>query len=96
MSLYFSGIGTVPVGRVETGTLKPGTQISFAPSDATGECRAVEMHHNPVQQAIPGDNVGFSVRGISEGDMWLVTPSRIHLVKPSPLLLRFKDCINCM
>ena len=65
MSLYFSGIGTVPVGRVETGTLKPSTQISFAPSNATGECKTVEMHHNSVQQAIPGDNVGFSVRGVT-------------------------------
>ena len=69
MSLYFSGIGTVPVGRVETGTLKPSTQISFAPSNATGECKTVEMHHNSVQQAIPGDNVGFSVRGVSHKDI---------------------------
>jgi elongation factor 1-alpha len=60
-----TGIGTVPVGRVETGVLKPGTIVTFAPSDITTECKTVEMHHTNLDEAIPGDNVGFNIKGIS-------------------------------
>merc|ERR1712226_599882 len=64
-----SGIGTVPVGRVETGVLKPAMVVRFTPSNLTSECKSVEMHHEQLQQAIPGDNVGFSVRNISVKDI---------------------------
>ncbi len=64
-----SGIGTVPVGRVETGQIKPGMQVSFQPSDVTGEVKSVEMHHEEVPEANPGDNVGFNVRGIGKDDI---------------------------
>ncbi|MFC6836794.1 translation elongation factor EF-1 subunit alpha [Halomarina ordinaria] len=64
-----SGIGTVPVGRVETGTLEPGMNVSFQPSDVSGEVKTVEMHHEEVPQAGPGDNVGFNVRGIGKNDI---------------------------
>merc|ERR1719240_690283 len=64
-----SGIGTVPVGRVETGCLKPGMNIRFTPSGLTSECKSVEMHHEQLQSAEPGDNVGFSVRNISVKDI---------------------------
>ncbi len=64
-----SGIGTVPVGRVETGVLEPGTNVSFQPSDAGGEVKSVEMHHEEVPKAEPGDNVGFNVRGIGKDDI---------------------------
>ena len=40
-----TGIGTVPVGRVETGTLKAGQNIIFMPSNKTGEVKSIEMHH---------------------------------------------------
>lgn len=63
------GVGTVPVGRVETGVLKPGMQVHFAPSGLTTEVRSVEMHKESVPHAIPGDNVGFSVRGLSVKDI---------------------------
>ena len=63
------GIGTVPVGRVETGILKPGMQIYFAPSDKTSECKSVEMHHEQLKDAIPGDNVGFNIKGLSVKDI---------------------------
>lgn len=59
-----SGVGTVPVGRVETGVLKPGMMIHFAPANLASECKSVEMHHEQLEQAVPGDNVGFNVRGI--------------------------------
>jgi elongation factor 1-alpha len=60
-----SGIGTVPVGRVETGILKPGMQVHFAPSNQVTEVKSVEMHHTQLPQAIPGDNVGFNVKGLA-------------------------------
>ncbi|MFD1511735.1 translation elongation factor EF-1 subunit alpha [Halomarina rubra] len=64
-----SGIGTVPVGRVETGILEIGANVSFQPSDVGGEVKTVEMHHEEVPKAEPGDNVGFNVRGIGKDDI---------------------------
>jgi elongation factor 1-alpha len=64
-----SGIGTVPVGRIETGVLKPGTDVVFMPSDVGGEVKTVEMHHEEVDEAGPGDNVGFNVRGVGKDDI---------------------------
>jgi len=63
------GIGTVPVGRVETGVIKPGITCSFAPSDLSAEVKSVEMHHESMPEAIPGDNVGFNVKGLSVKDL---------------------------
>jgi len=59
------GIGTVPVGRVETGILKPGMTVVFSPVQLTTEVKSVEMHHETLDQATPGDNVGFNVKGLS-------------------------------
>ena len=62
-----TGIGTVPVGRVETGILKNGMMVVFEPSGAKGEVKSIEMHHEQANEAKPGDNVGFSVRGVDKG-----------------------------
>ena len=59
------GIGTVPVGRVETGVLKPGMVVVFAPSNLSTEVKSVEMHHESLPEAGPGDNVGFNVKNVS-------------------------------
>merc|ERR1712012_1401478 len=59
------GIGTVPVGRVETGIIKPGIVATFAPTGLTTEVKSVEMHHQSMDQALPGDNVGFNVKNVS-------------------------------
>lgn len=59
------GIGTVPVGRVETGIIKPGMVVTFAPCGLTTEVKSVEMHHEQLEQAVPGDNVGFNVKNVS-------------------------------
>merc|ERR1712132_17769 len=59
------GIGTVPVGRVETGMIKPGMIATFAPNGVTTEVKSVEMHHESMPQATPGDNVGFNVKNVS-------------------------------
>jgi elongation factor 1-alpha len=64
-----TGIGTVPVGRVETGVLKPDTKIIFNPPGKVGEVKSIEMHHEQIPQAEPGDNVGFNVRGIAKEDI---------------------------
>jgi len=63
------GIGTVPVGRVETGILKPGMVVTFAPPMITTEVKSVEMHHESLTEALPGDNVGFNVKNISIKDI---------------------------
>jgi len=63
------GIGTVPVGRVETGALKPGMVVTFGPMNTTTEVKSVEMHHEQVEAAYPGDNVGFNVKNLSVKDI---------------------------
>eukprot|EP00002_Diphylleia_rotans_P002108 TRINITY_DN112_c0_g1_i11.p2 TRINITY_DN112_c0_g1~~TRINITY_DN112_c0_g1_i11.p2 ORF type:complete len:492 (-),score=81.07 TRINITY_DN112_c0_g1_i11:159-1634(-) len=63
------GIGTVPVGRVETGILKPGMTVTFAPSGVSTEVKSVEMHHESLPEALPGDNVGFNVKNVSVKDI---------------------------
>jgi len=63
------GIGTVPVGRVETGIIKPGMVVMFAPANVTTEVKSVEMHHTALEQAGPGDNVGFNVKNVSVKDI---------------------------
>jgi len=63
------GIGTVPVGRVETGVIKPGITALFAPAGITAEIKSVEMHHESLAQAVPGDNVGFNVKNVAVKDL---------------------------
>lgn len=63
------GIGTVPVGRIETGILKPGMVVTFAPVQITTEVKSVEMHHESLPEALPGDNVGFNVKNVSVKDI---------------------------
>ena len=63
------GIGTVPVGRVETGIIKPGMVCTFAPVQVTTEVKSVEMHHESLPEAVPGDNVGFNVKNVSVKDI---------------------------
>ena len=63
------GIGTVPVGRVETGVLKAGMVVTFGPMSVTTEVKSVEMHHEVVEEAVPGDNVGFNVKNLSVKDI---------------------------
>jgi len=64
-----TGIGSVPVGRVETGVLKEGDTLVFMPSKVQGQVKSIETHHVKVPKALPGDNIGFNVRGISKKDV---------------------------
>jgi elongation factor 1-alpha len=64
-----TGIGTVPVGRIETGIMKPGQKLIFHPSNKAGEVKSIEMHHEEIPQAVPGDNVGANVRGLAKNDI---------------------------
>jgi len=63
------GIGTVPVGRIETGILKPNMVVTFAPVGLTTEVKSVEMHHETLDAAYPGDNVGFNVKNVAVKDL---------------------------
>ncbi|MBZ3871569.1 Elongation factor 1-alpha 1 [Sciurus carolinensis] len=63
------GIGTVPVGQVETGVLKPGMVVTFAPVNVTSEVKSIEMHPEALTEALPGDNVDFKVKNVSVKDV---------------------------
>lgn len=68
-----TGVGTVPVGRVVTGVMKPGMTLIFLPSKkpggVKGEVKTIEMHHEQIPQAVPGDNIGANIRGVAKGDI---------------------------
>jgi elongation factor 1-alpha len=64
-----TGVGTVPVGRVETGVLKEGDTVVFMPANASGEVKSMETHHVRMPRAEPGDNIGFNVRGVARKDV---------------------------
>jgi len=63
------GIGTVPVGRVESGILKPETKVWFAPTHVGTALKTVEMHHEQLKEASPGMNVGFNVKNLGVKDL---------------------------
>jgi len=64
-----TGHGTVPVGRVETGVMKPNMSVTVMPSGASGEVKKIEMHHQELTEANPGDNVGFNLKGVDKKDI---------------------------
>ena len=64
-----SGVGTVPVGRVETGRMKKGDKVVFMPPGAEGEVKSIEMHHEEIPEAVPGDNIGWNVRGVGRDEI---------------------------
>ncbi|AWR97191.1 translation elongation factor EF-1 subunit alpha [Acidianus sulfidivorans JP7] len=64
-----SGVGTVPVGRVESGVLKVNDKLVFMPVGKTGEVRSIETHYTRLEKAEPGDNIGFNVRGVDKKDI---------------------------
>jgi elongation factor 1-alpha len=64
-----TGVGTVPVGRVETGVMKPNDKIVVMPSGAVGEVKSIETHHTQMEKAEAGDNIGFNLRGIEKKDV---------------------------
>ena len=68
-----TGIGTVPVGKIETGIMKPGQKIIVLPGRSgkgvAGEVKTVEAHHEQLPQGEAGDNVGVSLKGIGKKDV---------------------------
>ena len=64
-----TGVGTVPVGRVETGVLKENDMVIFMPANKQAEVKSLEMHHTRIPRAEPGDNIGFNVRGVARTDI---------------------------
>ncbi len=61
-----TGIGTVPVGRIETGEMKVGQKVVVQPGNVVGEVKSIEMHHESYQKAEAGDNIGFNIRGVGK------------------------------
>ena len=63
------GVGAIPVGRIETGTVKAGDKVVVMPSGKQGEVKSLEEHHTQLTVGKPGNNIGFSIRGLSADDM---------------------------
>jgi elongation factor 1-alpha len=63
-----TGVGTVPVGRVETGHMKVGDGVIIMPEGLPAEIKSIETHHTAMQEAFAGDNIGFNLRGVSKTD----------------------------
>jgi len=63
------GVGTVPVGKIETGVLKPGDDVIFPISKQKAKVQSIEMHHEQLPKAEPGDNVGFNIKGIARNEI---------------------------
>jgi elongation factor 1-alpha len=69
-----TGVGTVPVGRVETGVIKANQKVIVMPAGVSGEVKSIETHHTQMDSAEAGDNIGFNLRGVDKkaikrGDM---------------------------
>lgn len=64
-----TGVGTVPVGRVETGRMRANDTVLVMPSSLTAEVKSIETHHTPIQEAVAGDNIGFNLRGLAKTDI---------------------------
>uniref|UniRef100_A0A2K5KVG8 Tr-type G domain-containing protein n=1 Tax=Cercocebus atys TaxID=9531 RepID=A0A2K5KVG8_CERAT len=98
------GIGTLPVGRVETGALKPGMVVTFAPVNITTEAKSVEMHHEALSEALPGVSVGFNVKNVSvknvhrgnvAGDTADITAQVIILNHPGQISAGYAPVLDC-
>jgi elongation factor 1-alpha len=61
-----TGVGTVPVGRVETGTIKSNQKVIVMPASVSGEVKSIETHHTQMDSAEAGDNIGFNLRGVDK------------------------------
>jgi len=68
-----TGIGTVPVGKIETGIMKVGQKIVVLPgrtgTGIPGEVKTIEAHHETLPEAPAGMNVGVNLRGIGKKDI---------------------------
>ncbi|KAF3825493.1 hypothetical protein GH733_005475 [Mirounga leonina] len=88
------GIGTIPVGRMETGILKPGMVLTFAPVNVTTEVTFVEMHHEALSEALPGDNVGFNVKYVLSKMLIVITWMVIILNHPSQISAGYASVLD--
>lgn len=61
------GVGMVPVGRVETGILRPNDKIIIMPEEIVTQVKSIEEHHEPLPEALPGDNIGFNIKNVEKG-----------------------------
>merc|ERR1719495_382205 len=89
------GIGTVPVGRVETGVIKPGMVVTFAPVNLSTEVKSVEMHHETLAEAVPGDNVGFNIKNVPAKESASFNAQVIVLNHPGEIQKGYTPVLDC-
>merc|ERR1712184_125313 len=89
------GIGTVPVGRVETGVIKAGMVVTFAPANVTTEVKSVEMHHETLPEGLPGDNVGFNIKNDPAKESKSFNAQVIVLNHPGEIQKGYTPVLDC-
>merc|ERR1711981_1020017 len=89
------GIGTVPVGRVETGVIKPGMVVTFAPVALSTEVKSVEMHHESLPEAVPGGNVGFNIKNVSVKEIVSFDAQVIVMEHPGQISNGYTPVLDC-
>merc|ERR1712070_1130182 len=63
------GVGQIICGTVEQGTLRPGDQVGFVPSNLKGKkIFSIEQHKKVLDSAGPGNSVGLSIKGIAKDE----------------------------
>jgi elongation factor 1-alpha len=86
------GVGTTPVGKVETGVLRPGDDLVFMPSGEKGKVNSIETHYTKIDSAGPGDNIGFNVKGVDKDKLKRGNVAS-HLKTPCSVAKAFKGRI---
>jgi elongation factor 1-alpha len=86
------GVGTTPVGKVETGVMKPGDDVIFMPSGEKGKVNSIETHYTKIDNAGPGDNIGFNVKGVNKDKLRRGNVAS-HLNNPCSVAKAFKGRI---
>ncbi len=64
-----TGHGLVAVGKVETGKLRKGEKVVIMPLNKTAEVKKIETHHQEIEEALPGDNIGFNIKGVEKKEV---------------------------
>ena len=54
---------------METGVLTLSMVVTSSPVNVATEVNSVEMYHEALSEALPGDNVGFNVNKVSVKDV---------------------------
>ena len=76
------GIGTVVTGTLWSGAIRPGDALELQPAGRAVRVRQVEVHDQPVPEAVAGQRTAVALHGVSRDEAargdWLVTSERFR------------------